>query len=169
MVTKMQQGINCGSVSETRSNSLSVIGPCHHCWHLQPRRDYLSASSCTALEVAFYAGTQARTSNTFCAGLGPWVLEEFLQAQFHQIEPTIGLALGGGFARGVAHIGVIKILEKEHIPIGFVAGTSVGALVGAAYCSGVSVAELEQIADRVRFKDFAHWKVRAMVSLATSR
>ena len=81
------------------------------------------------------------------------------KAQFHQIEPTIGLALGGGFARGVAHIGVIKILEEEHIPIGFVAGTSVGALVGAAYCSGVSVAELEQIADRVRFKDFAHWKV----------
>jgi len=69
----------------------------------------------------------------------------------------IGLALGGGFARGLAHIGVLKVLEEENIPIGFVAGTSVGALIGAAYCSGVSIAELEQIATRVRFKHFARW------------
>jgi NTE family protein len=73
-------------------------------------------------------------------------------------SPTgIGLALGGGFARGIAHIGVIKVLEEENIPISFVAGTSVGALIGAAYCSGVSVPELEQIAARVRFKHFARW------------
>src|SRR6201997_5716658 len=71
--------------------------------------------------------------------------------------PSIGVALGGGFARGIAHIGVLKVLEQENIPIDFVAGTSVGALIGAAYCSGVSVAELEQIATRVRFKDFARW------------
>lgn len=72
-------------------------------------------------------------------------------------NPGIGLALGGGFARGIAHIGVLKVLEKENIPIGLVAGTSVGALIGAAYCSGVSIAELEQIATRVRFKHFARW------------
>jgi NTE family protein len=69
----------------------------------------------------------------------------------------IGLALGGGFARGIAHIGVLKVLEEENIPVDFVAGTSVGALIGAAYCSGVSVPELEQIAARVRFKHFARW------------
>jgi NTE family protein len=69
----------------------------------------------------------------------------------------IGVALGGGFARGIAHIGVLKVLEVEKIPVDFVAGTSVGALIGAAYCSGVSTAELEQIATRVRFKDFARW------------
>ncbi len=69
----------------------------------------------------------------------------------------LGLALGGGFARGIAHIGVLKVLEEEHIPIGFVAGTSVGALIGAAYCSGVSIAELEEIAARVRFRTFARW------------
>ena len=72
-------------------------------------------------------------------------------------DAGIGLALGGGFARGLAHIGVLKVLEEENIPIGFVAGTSVGALIGAAYCSGVSIAELEQIATRVRFKHFARW------------
>ena len=71
--------------------------------------------------------------------------------------PSIGLALGGGFARGIVHVGVLKVLEQEGIPVSFVAGTSVGALIGAAYCSGVSPAELEQIAARVRFKDLARW------------
>jgi len=71
--------------------------------------------------------------------------------------PGIGLALGGGFARGIAHIGVLKVIEEENIPVHFVAGTSVGALIGAAYCSGLNVEELEQFASRVRFKHFARW------------
>ena len=72
-------------------------------------------------------------------------------------RPKIGLALGGGFARGFAHVGVLKVLEEEQIPIDFIAGTSVGALIGAVYCSGVSPKELEEIAQLVRFKDFARW------------
>lgn len=71
--------------------------------------------------------------------------------------PSIGLALGGGFARGIVHVGVLKVLEEEGIPVSCVAGTSVGALIGAAYCSGVSPAELEEIASRVRFRDLARW------------
>ncbi len=71
--------------------------------------------------------------------------------------PGIGLALGGGFARGIAHIGVLKVLEEENIPIQCVAGTSVGALIGAAYCSGLSIQECEEFAARVRFKHFARW------------
>ena len=71
----------------------------------------------------------------------------------------IGLALGGGFARGIAHVGVLKVLEEENIPIRYIAGTSVGALIGAAYCSGISAAELEQVAARVRFKHIARWTV----------
>jgi len=75
-----------------------------------------------------------------------------------QAQPSgIGLALGGGFARGIAHIGVLKVLEEENIPVSLVAGTSVGALIGAAYCSGVTIPELEQMARRVRFKHFARW------------
>jgi len=73
--------------------------------------------------------------------------------------PKIGIALGGGFARGIAHIGVLKVLEEENIPISFVAGTSVGALIGAIYCSGASAAEMEEIACRVRFRDFARWTI----------
>jgi NTE family protein len=73
--------------------------------------------------------------------------------------PAIGLALGGGFARGMTHIGVLKVLEEEDIPIRIVAGTSVGALIGAAYCSGLSIEELEKVAHSVRFTTFARWTV----------
>ena len=71
--------------------------------------------------------------------------------------PAIGVALGGGFARGIAHIGVLKVLEEENIPVRIVTGTSVGALMGAAYCSGVSLGELEELAHNVRFTTFARW------------
>ncbi|MGZ5063099.1 MAG: patatin-like phospholipase family protein, partial [Usitatibacter sp.] len=72
-------------------------------------------------------------------------------------RPRVCLVLSGGGARGAAHIGVLKVLEEEEIPISLMAGTSVGALIGAAYCSGVTIPELEQIATRVRFKHFARW------------
>lgn len=71
--------------------------------------------------------------------------------------PVIGLALGGGFARGIAHVGVLKVLEEEGIPIRIVTGTSVGALIGASYCSGLSAADLEEVAHSVRFTTFARW------------
>lgn len=73
--------------------------------------------------------------------------------------PAIGLALGGGFARGMAHIGVLKVLEEESIPIRVVAGTSVGALIGAVYCSGLSSEELDKVARSCRFTTFARWTV----------
>jgi NTE family protein len=71
--------------------------------------------------------------------------------------PAIGVALGGGFARGIAHVGALKVLEQEGIPISIVAGTSVGALIGAAYCSGVTLQELENMAASIRFSNFARW------------
>lgn len=52
------------------------------------------------------------------------------------MRPKIGLALGSGAARGLAHIGVIKVLQKNNIPIDFVSGSSIGAVVGALFCSG---------------------------------
>jgi NTE family protein len=71
--------------------------------------------------------------------------------------PAIGLALGGGFARGIAHIGVLNVLEEEGIPVRMIAGTSVGALIGASYCSGLSISELHQIARNTRFTSLARW------------
>ena len=56
----------------------------------------------------------------------------------------IGLALGGGGARGLAHIGVLRVLEREGIPIDLIVGTSIGALVGGAYASGISPDELQR-------------------------
>jgi NTE family protein len=71
--------------------------------------------------------------------------------------PAIGVALGGGFARGIAHIGVLKVLEEEGIPVRVVTGTSVGALIGACYCSGLSIPEMQDVAHSVRFTTFARW------------
>jgi NTE family protein len=71
--------------------------------------------------------------------------------------PAIGVALGGGFARGIAHIGVLRVLEQEGIPIRAVTGTSVGALIGACYCSGLSLAEMQDVAHNTRFTTFARW------------
>jgi NTE family protein len=58
---------------------------------------------------------------------------------------TLGLALSGGGARGIAHIGVLKALEKADIKIDFLSGTSMGGLVAAAYASGLSATEIEEI------------------------
>ena len=58
-------------------------------------------------------------------------------------RPRIGLALSGGGARGAAHIGVLKVLEREHIPIDYIAGTSMGSIVGGMYASGLSPEEIE--------------------------
>ena len=63
----------------------------------------------------------------------------------------VGLALGSGAALGLVHIGVLKVLEREKIPIDFIAGTSIGAVVGAFWASGMDSAELEKVA--FRFKD----------------
>ncbi|HVB98682.1 MAG TPA: patatin-like phospholipase family protein [Candidatus Dormibacteraeota bacterium] len=74
-------------------------------------------------------------------------------------RPKVGLALGGGFARGIAHIGLLRIFEQAHIPIDFLAGTSVGALIAAAYAGGTPLEVMEQVGQSTRFKDFAEWAV----------
>ena len=65
------------------------------------------------------------------------------QEQLAVHRPRIGLVLGGGGARGAAHIGVIKVLEEMHIPIDYVVGTSMGSIIGGAYAAGKSPAEME--------------------------
>ena len=65
----------------------------------------------------------------------------------------IGLVLGGGGARGAAHIGVLKVLERERVPICRIAGTSMGAIVGGLYAAGYSADEIEAILSAVDWKD----------------
>ena len=69
-------------------------------------------------------------------------------------KPGIALALGGGFSRGFAHLGVLEVLEREHIPISLIVGTSIGALLGAAYADGISVHDLCDLGRHVRLRDF---------------
>jgi NTE family protein len=77
-------------------------------------------------------------------------------------RPVIGVALGGGFARGIAHIGVLRVLEENEIPIDLLAGTSVGALVGAAYASGATLDELARQGMLTHFRDFGRWTISRM-------
>src|SRR5450631_1681240 len=60
-------------------------------------------------------------------------------------RPRIGLVLGGGGARGGAHLGVLEVLESLRVPIDCIAGTSMGALAGGAYAAGASPTEIEEI------------------------
>lgn len=68
-------------------------------------------------------------------------------------RPKVGLVLSGGGARGVAHIGVLKVLEELRIPVDMVLGTSMGALIGAIYASGMTPDELEARVDAIRWDD----------------
>ena len=69
------------------------------------------------------------------------------------------MALGGGFARGFAHLGVLQVLEHHHVPISCIAGTSVGSILGAAYASGASLARIMATCRTLRLRDIARWRV----------
>lgn len=71
--------------------------------------------------------------------------------------PRVGLALGGGAARGFAHIGVIQVLEENGIKVDLVAGTSAGSLVAALYASGKTGAEMAALADSMDESAFTDW------------
>ena len=78
-------------------------------------------------------------------------VDALAQAPVPQARPRIGLVLGGGGARGGAHLGVLEVLEELRIPFDCVAGTSMGALIGAGYASGQPAAEIEE------FLTGIHW------------
>lgn len=73
--------------------------------------------------------------------------------------PRIGLALGGGFARGIAHVGILRVLEREKIPLHCITGVSAGAIVAAAYASGATTDEIAAVGSAMRFGDVARWSI----------
>ena len=73
-------------------------------------------------------------------------------------QPKIGVALGGGFARGIAHAGVLHTLEQHGLPIDYIAGTSAGALAAIAYASGLPFDEVVNRAAALRFGVFGQWR-----------
>jgi NTE family protein len=84
-------------------------------------------------------------------------------------RPLIGLALGGGAARGAAHIGVLKVLAEEGIAVDRVAGTSVGSVVGAAFCAGLSWKDILERARRIDWPDVASLTLPRMGFLRMDR
>ncbi len=81
------------------------------------------------------------------AGAGPTKLPESCTSKKPQVNavsrPKVGLALGGGGTRGAAHVGVLRVLLQEGVPIDCIAGTSMGSVVGGLYCAGLSVDEIQ--------------------------
>jgi NTE family protein len=78
----------------------------------------------------------------------------------------IGLALGGGGARGLSHIGILKVFERANIPIDIIVGTSIGAMVGGAYASGISTEELESLVQEyVNSTEFQSSTVKSMADI----
>ncbi len=110
------------------------------------------------------------------AGAVGWIrsvkekLRSFAQAErgAPKERPRVGLALAGGFARGVAHIGVLRVLQNAGIPIDCVAGTSVGALIGVGYCAGTSLLDMEKLGAATHFTDFGRW-TPSWLGLATNQ
>jgi NTE family protein len=83
-------------------------------------------------------------------------------------RPRVGLALAGGFARGIAHIGVLRVLGEAGIPVDCVAGTSVGALIAVGYCSGASLDLMTEVGATTSFTDFGRW-TPSWLGLATNQ
>src|SRR5580698_3851778 len=95
-------------------------------------------------------------------GISSWFSGARRWIQTGVAEPNkgtrLGLALGGGFARGIAHVGVLRAFEKAHVPIHYIAGVSAGAIVASAFASGSSCDEIESVARTMRFSDVARWR-----------
>ena len=67
--------------------------------------------------------------------------------------------MGGGFARGFAHLGILKVLQKYNIRVSHIAGSSVGSILGAAYASGAPLERIIETCRTLRFRDIARWRV----------
>ncbi len=75
---------------------------------------------------------------------------------------TVGLALGSGGARGLAHIGVLKVFERHQIPVDYIAGSSMGSLIGSLFASGIEPAMLEKLALNLKRKYWLDFTVPGM-------
>jgi NTE family protein len=71
----------------------------------------------------------------------------------------VGVVLSGGGADGISHIGFLKALEENNIPIDYIAGTSMGALIAGMYASGYSPAQMEEFVKKEKFKNWAEGEI----------
>ena len=92
-------------------------------------------------------------SAALAAGLTLFTVAAIAQTASGKATPRVGLALSGGGARGLAHIGVLKVLEELRVPVNCVTGTSMGAIVGGAYAAGATAAELDEFVRKADWDD----------------
>lgn len=116
------------------------------------RREFLGTLAASALLAACVPATQ-KTSTAQPAKATPTITPE------PKRNPRIALALGGGAARGFAHIGVLKALETSGITPDLIVGTSAGSVVGALYASGFTAFELQKITFQMDETTFTNWAV----------
>jgi len=86
--------------------------------------------------------------------MAQFTMDTSLSYSASELHPNVTLVLGGGGARGFAHIGVLKVLQQEAIPIDFIVGASVGSIVGALYAFDLSIDHLEKTAKQLRRGNF---------------
>lgn len=114
----------------------------------------LSLIALFALTPPLYAADQIAYLPTDSVNYAPPTPLPAVSAR--KTRPTIALALGGGGVRGAAHIGVLRVFERENLPIDIIAGSSMGAIVGGMYAAGVPLDSIEQMfRDRSLFRAFA--------------
>src|SRR5204863_1639037 len=117
--------------------------------------------------------TGPSASDVMGRGRAPYAARNHLtrlrQPRAEGVAPRIGLALGGGFARGIAHVGVLRTFERHGIPLHCITGVSAGSIVAAAYASGVAPDDIGRAGSSVRFKDVARWSLCKMGFMATER
>ncbi|MBY0357022.1 MAG: patatin-like phospholipase family protein [Candidatus Obscuribacterales bacterium] len=111
------------------SNYLSKFGPL-----LPGRIRHLISREISRLLIVSFFATPICTAQTAAQ-----------QAETEPKQPRIGLALGGGGTRGCAHIGVLRVLEREKIPVACISGTSIGAIVGGLYAAGVCPDDIQKM------------------------
>src|SRR5437773_12468438 len=99
----------------------------------------------------------------------PLHLQKRISKPNHMVRPRIGLALGGGFARGIAHAGVLRVFQRHGIPIHCITGVSAGSIVAAAYASGAQPDEIARAACAMRFGDVARWSLSRMGFVVSER
>ena len=85
------------------------------------------------------------------------------------VAPRVGLALGGGFARGIAHAGVLRTFEQHGIPLHCITGVSAGSIVAAAYASGTHADDIGRVGSSMRVTDVASWSLCRMGFMGTER
>jgi NTE family protein len=97
------------------------------------------------------------------------VLTDYLWFRFGRLtaaeRPRVAVALGGGGARGMAHVGVLEVFQESRIPVDIIAGTSVGALVGALYSAGTPLDEMENMAENVGWNELSDFSGTTRIRL----